>query len=714
MNADNLNELWYRVRDVRLTLRSHVKIYRHIYRGKIWFVVQDRTTGRFFRLSPAAYKIIGRLDGSQTLDEVWNNTENKLEIDITKGQLIRLLSQLYKADLLLGDVLPNTKELVSRAQQFREKLRAQRWRSPIAIRLPILDPDRFLNKTMPIVRHLFGMVGFIVWLAVIIFGATLFATNWEGLSKDVIGRVISAENALLLLVIFPIVKIFHEFGHAYAVKSIGGEVHEMGIIFLVFIPIPYVDASSANANANKFKRAMVGAAGMFVELFLAVLALVVWSESESGMVKAIAYNVILVAGVSTIFFNANPLVRFDGYYILADLIEIPNLSSRSYQYLAHLYQKHVIQLPDSEKYPGDKGEKFWLVFYAISSFLYRILIITVIVWFLVDSFFVFGLLIAFWAVLIMVVLPLRKTIMFLFKNNRLHGYRVRAISITVALLVGILGLISIPIPFSSIAEGVVWVDQQSWVRNKSEGFVKKVNYEQQGVVHAGQAIAVLDNIDFDVQLQRLNLYLKELTAQFEALRLVDRVQAQIVEKQIIATKTQVQDFEDRRNGLIVRSKTKGRFISLTNEDIIGKFLPKGSLLGFVADEDASIVRVVVSQQDIDLVRHNVDHIEIRFADKISKVFVAEIVREIPSATQALPSLALSSEGGGNILLDPSMSQENTPSALRSFFQFDLRVLGDKKPEKYGGRVYVRFSFGYKSIAKQLYRPIRQTFLSKFG
>ncbi|MBX2867088.1 MAG: hypothetical protein KTR18_00325 [Acidiferrobacterales bacterium] len=715
MSEDSLNDLWYRVRNVKLTLRSHVEIHRHTYRDQTWYVVQDRTTGRYFRFTPETHQFVGRLNGIQTLDEVWNHTLAKNESsEVSKGDLIRLLSQLYKADLLYGDVMPNTDELVRRAKRLRVQQAVQRWRSPIAIRFPLLDPEQFLSASWPYMRFLFSWFGLVVWLSAMFLGAVLVATHWDALTSDVIGRVFSAQNALLLFLIFPVVKVLHEFGHAYALKALGGEVHEMGVILLVFMPIPYVDASSASASQSKYKRAVIGAAGMIVELFLAVIALFVWVNSEPGLINAIAYNVILVAGVSTIFFNANPLVKFDGYYIFSDLIEIPNLGGRAVQYMGYLYQRYVIRLKGLIAPINEPGERKWLFGYAISSFAYRLFIIATIVWFLVDQFFIFGILLTLWAAMMMIVLPLWKTIMFLFSSPKLHGYRIRAVFVSIALLVSVGALLSIPIPFSSVSEGVVWVERQAWVRNASPGFVNEVAIADQGEVKEGDVLISLSNVELEAKKKRLSLYLDELSAQYDATRYVDRVQAKIIQQQMDNTRSQLLDVEEQEAELTVRSNKAGRYINMRTTEIVGTYLPRGSLLGFIADDNAAVVRVVVGQSDIDLVRSSTSKIELRFAENISEVVEGEIVREIPLASQTLPSLALASQGGGDILLNPLSDPSGDPNAIDAFFQFDIRVPDGVPLDTFGGRVKVRFSFGYAPLALQLYRPIRQTFLSKFG
>ena len=141
-------------------------------------------------------------------------------------------------------------------------------------------------------------------------------------------------GGVLLWLCFPVVKFLHELGHAMVTKAGGGEVHEMGLMLLVMMPVPYVDASAANVLRSRWQRAVIGAAGMLTELFIAALAFYAWMLLEPGLLRAVCFNVMLVAGVSTLIFNGNPLLRYDAYYILADLIELPNLAAQSAEQLS--------------------------------------------------------------------------------------------------------------------------------------------------------------------------------------------------------------------------------------------------------------------------------------------------------------------------------------------------------------------------------------------
>src|SRR6185503_10544121 len=193
----------------------------------------------------------------------------------------------------------------------------------------------------PAVAPFWSWWGGLVWLAVVAPAAVHLAVHWTDFSHGVLDRLLTPQNLGMMWLLFPLIKTLHELGHATATKAFGREVHDLGVMLLVVTPVPYVDASAAWAFPGKWRRIAVGAAGMAVELVLASLALYVWLAVEPGLVRALAFHVIVIAGISTLVFNANPLLRYDGYYILADLLEIPNLRARANRYLGYLGERYL-------------------------------------------------------------------------------------------------------------------------------------------------------------------------------------------------------------------------------------------------------------------------------------------------------------------------------------------------------------------------------------
>ena len=354
--------MWYRVAELTPGLRSHSEIHRHIYRGEVWYVLQNHASGRAHRFTPSAHYVIGMLDGKRSVQQIWDMAEDKLGDDApTQDETIELLAQLHAADMLQLDTPSDTAELFRRYEQREQKKWKQRFSNPMAMRFPLLDPDRFLTRWMPRVRPVFSAAALLAWLAIVTAAVVFAAMHWSELTQNVLDRVLTPQNLVLIWLSYPVIKLLHELGHGFAVKYWGGEVHEMGVMVLVLMPMPYVDASAASAFADKRQRMAVGAAGIMVEMLIAALAMFVWLAVEPGLVRALAFNVMLIGGVSTLAFNGNPLLRFDGYYVLADWVEIPNLSARSTGHLSYLFNSYVLGLPERRQTAITSGEAPWLV-----------------------------------------------------------------------------------------------------------------------------------------------------------------------------------------------------------------------------------------------------------------------------------------------------------------------------------------------------------------
>jgi len=704
---------WYRVAGLKPRIRAHAQIHRHVYRGKVWFVLQDHAAGRSHRFSPAAHHFVGLMDGRRTVQELWEATSRRLGDEApTQEEVIRLLGQLHAADALLCDVPPDSMEVFRRYQRHQRLEWRRRLWTPLALRFPLIDPDRFLERTLPYVQPLFGWIGALVWLAVVGTGAVLAASHWTDLTKDLADRVLAPQNLLLLWLVYPVVKALHELGHAYATRRWGGEVHEIGIMLLVLTPVPYVDASASWGFRDKRQRMVVGAAGIAVELFLGALALFIWLGVEQGAVRAVAYNVMLITGVSTLLFNGNPLLRFDGYYVLADAIEIPNLGTRANKYLGYLFQRYVVGMRDADCPAEARGERTWLTVYGLASFAYRMFIMFVIILFIASKFFAVGVLLAIWAIATQVVVPVAKTISFLVGSPVLRRQRPRAVASAAALVLGTLLLVFVaPAPSWTRAQGVVWAPEESQVRAGTEGFVEQLLAPADSPVSAGQPLVELRDPFLVTRVAVLEAHLKELSAQYDALFRDDRVQAAIVREEMNTVSGNLATARERQVQLTVRSAGAGRFVVPNAADLPGRFLSKGQLIGYVVAPQELTTRVAVEQDAVDQVRSRTKGVEVMLADWGAAPLRAQVRREVPGGSRQLPSAALGAGGGGPFAVDPHDNQGVT--TLNRIFQFELVLPGEQQAAYLGSRVFVRFDHGLEPVGFQLYRAMRQLLLRRF-
>ena len=712
MTGPLLSSSWYRVAALKPRLRSHARLFRHHYRGEVWFVMQDPASGRTHRFTPAARLVLNGMDGGHTIQELWEFANRRLGEDApTQDELIHLLGQLHASDLIQSDVSPDVAEIFDRARrQERARIR-QSVGNPMSIKLPLVDPDRFLDWLSRYLRLVWNRWGAIAWLAVVIPAVILVPPHWGELTNNISDQVLATNNLFMLGLLFPCIKILHELGHGVATKMRGGEVHDLGLMFLVLMPVPYVDASAAATFRSKTDRAIVGAAGMLVEMFLAALALYVWLLAEPGIVRAIAFNVLLVAGVSTLIFNGNPLLRYDAYYILADLIEIPNLATRSMRYLSYLVERYAFGAREVEAPRAGTGEKAWFVFYAIASFLYRIFVTVLIVLFIAGEFFVIGVILALWAVVMMVIVPVVKAVRHLAVSPRLARVRGRAYGMVSGVLGGIaLFVFVVPVPFRTQTEGVVWLPEQAIVRAGANGFHSRFLAEPGTWVKQGDAL--IESVDpvLDAQVRISEARAAELKAVFDAQFVQDRVEAEIARQQLEREEAALALLRQRAAELVVSSLTDGHFLVPQATDMPGRFYRKGDLLGYVTDRIRPLARVVVQQGEIDVVRLATREVELRSVYRVGDVVKGTVLREVPGGLDQLPSRALGVEGGGQFAVDPRDAKGT--KGLHRTFQLDIDLPVDGFA-LYGGRVHVRFEHAREPLASQWYRAIRRMFLTRF-
>ncbi len=708
------SSLWYRVAALQPQLLARARLHRHRYRGELWYLLQDPASGRVHRFTPAARLILAAMDGRRTVQDLWRLAQRHLGEDApTQDELIQLLGQLHSSDLLATNVSPDALELFDRGEKTARSKSRRSWMNPMAVRIPLWDPGAFLDRFAPLWRRLWGPAGGALWLAVVLPALVLLPRAWPELTNNLSDRVLQGDNLLLLAIVFPLIKALHELGHATATRAGGGEIHDMGVMLLVLMPVPYVDATASTVLRSRWSRALVGAAGMLVEVFIAALAFYLWLAVEPGLVRAVCFNVMLVAGVSTLVFNGNPLLRYDAYYILADLVELPNLAQRSARYWGYLAERYLLRGRDTVSPAQITGERAWFVFYGFASTLYRLFVTCAIALFIGSRFFFFGVLLALWAVAMMAVAPVVRALGQLQTRPGLRERRGRIVAAAVAgLALLVLASVLVPLPYRTQAEGVVWLPEQASLRAGAPGFVSRLVVRPGEAVAAGATLVRSADPVLSAQLRLLEARVAELEATYTNELVSDRVRAEIVREQWRFEQESLGRARQRAAGLVAVAKTDGVFTVARPNDLPGRFYRQGEVLGYVLEPVEPIVRVVVEQAEADGVGLSVRRVGLRLADDIGRVIPGRIVRQVPAGTDEAPSRALVAGGGGKVAGDPRDPQGR--KTLARIFEIDVEPLEPVgRAAAYGQRVFVRFEMEPAPLATQTYRALRRLFLSHF-
>ncbi len=313
----------------------------------------------------------------------------------------------------------------------------------------------------------------------------------------------------------------------------------------------------------------------------------------------------------------------------------------------------------------------------------------------------------------MVVGPVVKGATYLFTSPRLHLVRTRAVVTVVCLVAALVGVVGfVPVPFRTVTEGIVWLSDDAMVRAETEGFVTQVVATPGSQVQAGDVLFICRNADLRAQLNVLNSRLQELKARHTEQEPNDRTKAAIIEEETKYVTQERDRIRERVERLVVRSKQSGTFVTPRAEDFPGKYVRQGDLMGQVLDLRTVTVRTVVPQGEIDLVRYQLESVDVRLAERLPATQPAALVRLVPAATKQLPSAALGSQGGGQVPLEPS--DEKGLTAMGRFFQADLTLANSMGLMDAGGRAYVRFHHGWMPLSAQWTRQVRQLFLARFN
>lgn len=728
VNRPTFSETWYRVAELRPRLRTAVQTYRQHFRGKTYHVIQDPSNNQYFRLDDAGYFFVGLLDGRRTVAQVWDICNDKLgDRSPTQGEVIQLLSQLYASNILQPDMPPDAATLFERQRKRVQREVRGYITNLLFARFPIWDPDRFLEKWIAIGGAPFTWVGFALWCVLIAVAFNHLAGDFDRL-WDASNGVIAPGNLPLLYLCFALIKAIHELGHGFSCKKFGltdhsgGEVHTVGIMLLVLMPVPYVDASSAWALRSKWKRALVGAAGMYVELAVAAVAAIVWSQTNpTSLVNQIAYNLIFIASVSTILFNANPLLRFDGYYIMSDLLEVPNLYQRSKEYVYYLVKKYVYAVRNPTNPARTNDEKPLLFVYCILAFIYRIIISISILLFIAGQLFVIGLLLAIGGVIGWVIVPLVKFVHYLAVGPELWRTRRRAVlwsAGTAAAIIGAIGLV--PAPDRGRAEGIVEARTFRPANVQSDGFITHVLASGTPVRADGDPVIQARNVELEKQRDELVAAIGEARARYrKAMNEKQSAVAQSFLSRIAAYNDQLARTQEQLAELALRPAVNGQWVSFDEHKLTGAFARRGTPVGVVATLDDLKIVAVADQYLGPRIESEIGRggqVEFRLKSRPDVTFIGMIEKTATAGLEDLPSPALGFPAGGSVPVD-AQDQTGAKAASR-VFKIEIApatIQRDGVRLLHGQRVVVRFTMNQRRpLLAQWYRSLRQLLLQEFA
>ena len=705
-SASLFNQHWYRIRELTPKLAPDVEVTRQAFRLQPFYIMRRRSTRRWHRLSASAYEFVARLNGHCTVDEAWQTllaTQGEQAPD--QSEIISLLAELHEADLLIIDTELDIQKLVDRNQQRRLREKRQRFWNPLHIRIALLDPDGLLNRLDSVIpRPCLVPIAVLLGLLMVSVCVALLP-EWLTLSSHLdANHVFDPANLIWMICLYPFMKLLHELAHAMVIKRYGGEVRETGIAFLVLVPNPYVDASAAIMFCNKYQRMLVSFAGILVELSMAALATIVWFNSE-GLLRDAALSVMILGTVSTLVFNGNPLLKFDAYYMLVDWLEIPNLATRSRQYVLSCLARSAGLTPATDISPADARERLWLLSYGVLCMSYKLILMCFIAWTLSNQFFFFGLVIAIYALFSVIAVPVYKLARFIVKQTaraQLRFYAGMAMSASFLTLL----VLTLHVPGIVVTDGIVWLPEQSQLRLEQSCEVVQLHAQPGTVVKKGQHLFDCADEDLLAEQRTTAAQLQYLDAERSGLLIEDPGRYATLSNSRIALVDQLALAEQRLSSMQVTAPSSGEFVVEGTQALLGRFVPANSIAAFIVPAHERTIRLALTQLQAARIDREHAHIEVYATapDGLAHTLRTQIAHMTPKATRELSVLALTTLGGGQLRAEPG---ENGGVLEQAMFDVELEWPEHMPSQHIGSRLGIRIEHVSQPFGQRISDQLRQ-------
>jgi putative peptide zinc metalloprotease protein len=707
------SDQWYRISGLRLALRPGLSVRLHHYRGEPWYVLRDRAHNGFFRANPATYRFLNRLDVASTLDEIWRTAVNEAPQE-TPGQeeVFELVAALYKANLVHVEGGVDEARIVERFEAKQRKPFAARLSELLFMRIPLCDPDPWLTRRQGFIDRLISWPVALLALALV---------AWAGIELALAGPrawtqaqdILQFDNLLLLYAATLVSHLLHEFGHASACKRFGGEVRQLGMMLLMFTPLPYVDLSASWSMRNRWQRVLVGGAGMVVDLVVGAVATLVWAWSPPGVVNELAFNLMFTTVIYTVVFNINPLMRFDGYYMLADWLEIPNLHQQAQQQFQRWWRVHVLRSPGPEGSPMSDRRRHGLVAFFLVSNAYRLMVMGGIVLFVADQYLGVGLLVAAALLVTNFLMPLQRLLrplsqpLFRFQHQRLLRWAGGALVLLLA------ALLLVPVPDSRVLDGVVEASHNSRIHTDSGGIVQRVAATPGQWVEVGTLLVELSNPELESELLAVQAQRRQAEAQEARALSEGGVDLDPVRERLRTLDGLRRELMRQRDALLVKAPHAGIWVAPETAHRSGSWVARGAELGTVVDEREHVFKGVLRQEAaLALTALEPGTARVRIEGERARLRDVTRLTLLPHSQSTLPSAALTPLAGGTVPV--LRSDNNMTHAAESFFLLRAELApeapaadGSGAALRHGRSSWIRIELPASPLAAQGWTWLRQ-------
>lgn len=715
--------------------RDDLEIYPQRLRSKRIWVVKDPVTLKYFQFRAEEFAVLSWLDGKASLQRIGELFEKQFAPKrMTIPRLRSFVASLHRNGLVIADVAGQGDHLMQRHLKSRSSEWMSHLMNPMAIRFPGMDPHSLLRVIYPRVQWMFSTGFAFLCAATVAWAGLLFVGNGASFQQRLpeLNSLLTPQNLIWLAVAMAATKVVHELGHALTCRHYGAECHEMGVMLLVMTPCLYCNVSDAWKLPAR-QRIAITAAGICIEIVLASVCTILWWFTHPGLINTIAFNVMVVCSVGTLFLNGNPLLRYDGYYILSDLVAAPNLWDEANGLVRRFWSRCFLGIDPGRSITAGNRTLF-LALFSIASIVYRSIVMASVLYLMYRTLAPLGLVVVVQliavAMLVRIVWRPLKAVWNAMTNPVLNRqFRPKRFGMATALTVGLLvGILWLPMPCTVKSPSTIQPLDARRIYVTVAGTLRSTSTAGQKV-KKGDVIAELDNPTLGLEIERVRGQLRQQELRVRSLESLRGSNAEI-SSQIPAAAAILVDLrqtlaqlERDHQSLRLVAKANGTILSppamnhsekdrkalgrwdgdLLQARNLGAMVEPSTLYCLVGDPNQFEAMLLVHQSEVEFVCEGQEvtlavnvagvHALNGTITEVSRTNVAELPPEL-AADQAVPQ-----ERGESGELQP----------VDTWYRAHVRLEPTDAPLLMGARGHARISVSPQPLAKRVYRFLIRTF-----
>ena len=661
----------------RVQLKDELIFVPQKFGESTYYHIEIPSSSKFFKIGYAEYVFISLLDGETSFAHALAISSQTLEAEaLSEQQATQTLFWLLDNGLAAAtDASVGMQSGDESKQPLWQKL------NPFWMKLPLGKPDKWIDGCTAALGWVFHPAAVLISLLTMLAALMALATHWDKFTASA-GAVFSSSNWFWMLITWVMLKIVHEFAHAIVCKRLGGTVKETGIIFILFAPLAYVDVTSSWRLKSRWQRIAVAVAGMYVELLVASICLILWCGTRDPLVAYHLMNVVMLASISTLIFNANPLMKFDGYFVLSDLLGIPNLYQEGSKAVSRCFNWIFYGQQEESSLREIHHWRRFITAYGFACMVWKVLIFAGLFIAAAVMFGGWGMLIVLFGAVSSIVVPLGKLLRDLGVRSMHRPESILRAGLISAILLLLIASLWWLVPNSFVARNPCVVDYSgsAKIRAHSSGFIAEIFVEDGQAIESGQPLLRMENRELASEVAQLKARLKQREVEERiAKNSGDPTSALVARKDRYATHEILREKEAQHDRLLVRAPIAGSVVARGLEQLSGTYFQRGDFLLSVGNDADKEIVISISSENVTSVNELVGKsipVELGSRRKI----MATVSRVDPLASTKLREPKLASPNGGSLAVKPVGSDTASEGERFELLKPRFHVVAKISPE----------------------------------